>query len=150
MATISDAHLALYQVHIAKADSVDLANIAADNPNFTLIGQGSSAVTNGKVATFDPTTLANDSYVIRVRAIDAGGLITAEAVTVNVNANAKLGQFSLEFTDLSVPLVGIPIQVLRQYDSLHANEQGDFGFGWKLGFVDGDIRTQLPIVARRF
>jgi len=142
-ATISAGHLALYQVHMAKASDVDLTTLTADNPKYTLIAQGTVAVTNGTVASFDPTTLDNDSYVIRIRAYDAAGLVTAQAVTVGVSANLKLGRFTLDTTDLSVPLVGIPIQIVRHYDSFRSNTSGDFGYGWSLGARDAQISATL-------
>ncbi len=144
IATITDANLSFYHVHIARSDKVNPNDIAADDPDYQLIAEGSANVSNAVIGTFDPSALESDSYVIRVKAMDQGGLITAKVVTVSVPASAKAGQFSLEFIDLSVPLVGIPIQVVRRYNSFQANDQGDFGFGWKLGFLDADIRTTTP------
>ncbi|MCC6235860.1 MAG: PASTA domain-containing protein, partial [Verrucomicrobiales bacterium] len=144
VATITDANLALYQVHVARADQVDEANPAADDADYELIGEGTVNVNNAIVAKFDPTTRDNDTYLIRIRARDKGGLVTAKTVLVSVRAEAKLGQFSLAFTDLSIPLLGIPIQVIRRYNTFNANASGDFGFGWKLGFFDGDIRETPP------
>ena len=46
--------------------------------------------------------------------------------------------------DLSIPVSGIPIQVGRVYDSLEANQQGDFGFGWSLGAQDPRIQESVP------
>ncbi len=42
-----------------------------------------------------------------------------------------VGHFTLSFTDLSVPLAGLPIQVIRTYDS-RDQRPGDFGIGWTL------------------
>ncbi len=39
----------------------------------------------------------------------------------------KIGAFSLTFVDLEVPLAGLPIQVLRSYDSRRRDRRGDFG-----------------------
>jgi RHS repeat-associated protein len=44
----------------------------------------------------------------------------------------KLGNFTLSFTDLSVPVSGLPIEVVRTYDS-RDKRTGDFGVGWTLG-----------------
>ncbi len=37
---------------------------------------------------------------------------------------ALSGNFSLRFTDITVPVAGIPITVTRTYDTLRAHEQG--------------------------
>jgi hypothetical protein len=123
---------------------VDQINLTADGPDYHLIAQGTANVNNAVVAKFDPTTFNDDSYVIRIRATDKGGLVTAKSTTVSVSSNAKLGQFSLEFTDLSIPLVGIPIQVIRRYNTFHASDSGDFGYGWRLAFGEADIRNATP------
>ena len=49
----------------------------------------------------------------------------------------------LSFTDLTIPVSGIPITVTRTYDTLTANDDGDFGFGWRLEFRDVDLRTSV-------
>jgi RHS repeat-associated protein len=143
-ATVSDDHLAVYQVQIARADQVNQSNIAADDPDYSTIAEGTVAVVNAPVAQFDPTQLERDTYVIRIKATDQGGLASASAIVVNTAAAAVLGQFTLEFVDLAVPLAGIPIQVVRRYNSFLANDPGDFGYGWSLGFLDADIRETTP------
>jgi hypothetical protein len=55
----------------------------------------------------------------------------------------KLGNFRLSFTDLAVPVTGIPISLTRTYDTLTANQQDDFGYGWRMEFRDTDLRTSL-------
>ena len=61
-------------------------------------------------STFDPTLLQNDDYVIRVTAQDIDGHITySPEVLVHVTGNAKLGNEHLDYTDLTIPLAGIPI-----------------------------------------
>ena len=39
--------------------------------------------------------------------------------------NFKVGQFSLSFLELSVPVSGIPIQLLRNYDSRDTRNTAD-------------------------
>ncbi len=59
--------------------------------------------------------------------------------------NLKLGEYDLEFTDLTVPIAGIPITIGRYYNSRHANQSGDFGFGWSLSIQDAQIRESIPV-----
>src|SRR5262249_46228545 len=51
------------------------------------------------------------------------------------------------YTDLSVPLAGIPIKVTRVYDTLDANRSGDFGFGWHLATAGPRIHETVPQIA---
>lgn len=138
--------LEYYAVDYARLDAINPNNVAADDPDWVRIVRvnGPTPVRDGVLATFDPTMLANDGYVIRVIAFNTNGLGWAEPVVVSVAGNAKLGEFRLEFTDLEVPLAGIPIRVTRVYDTRHASQEGDFGFGWKLGVRDADIRETVP------
>jgi YD repeat-containing protein len=138
--------LEYYDVDYARADAVDLDSIRADDPDWVRITRvtGPTPVRDGVLATFDPTMLLNDSYVIRVTAFNTNGLGQVEGVVVSVVGNAKLGEFRLEFTDLQIPLNGIPITITRVYDTREAGRDGDFGFGWTLGVRDGQIRETVP------
>jgi RHS repeat-associated protein len=92
-------------------------------------GLGSSVNVN---ETFDPTLLANGAYTLRLRGTDTGGNVGTAFRTIQVDGNLKLGNFKLEFTDLTVPVAGIPITIGRVYDTLDANKKLDFGYGWRL------------------
>ena len=135
--------LEFYRVEFARSDLIDETDITADNPAWKSIGESSNAVTDSVLAEFDPLLLMDDSYWIRVLAQDKSGNIGAVALPVSVAAPAKLGQFSLEFTDLSIPLAGIPITISRSYNTLHAGNQGDFGFGWTLDIAQADLRETV-------
>lgn len=99
---------------------------------WTTIASGSTPVTNGLLGTFDPTLLVNGMYSIRLRAVNAGGQVSESRVSAVVGGDLKVGNFTLSFTDLDVPVAGLPIQVTRTYDS-RDTRTGDFGAGWKLG-----------------
>ncbi|TYQ27480.1 putative Ig domain-containing protein [Pseudanabaena sp. UWO310] len=131
--TVADTNFQDYQIEVAPIGTED----------FVLIGGGTTQVINGKLGTFDPSTLANDLYTVRVTAKDLTGKSTSWEQTVSVEGNLKLGNFTLSFTDLSIPISGIPINVTRTYDSLNAKVSDDFGYGWRLEFRDTDLRTSL-------
>jgi RHS repeat-associated protein len=133
MGTVQDANLVSY--------TLAAAPVASDS--FTTFFTGTSQVTNGVLGTFDPTLLQNDSYVIRLTAVNTGGLSSSVDITVQVSQNLKLGNFTLSFTDLTIPVSGIPITVTRTYDTLTANQSGNFGYGWNLEFRDVDLRTSV-------
>jgi len=104
--------------------------------NYRMIASGTTAVTNGTLGTFDPTLLLNGIALIQLTATDmAGQTSTFGPVSVVVTGNQKVGNFTVSFNDLTVPLEGLPIQVVRTYDSRN-KLIGDFGVGWTL-----DVKT---------
>ena len=56
---------------------------------------------------------------------------------VTIKSTLKLGNFSLSFSDLEVPVAGFPITVSRTYDALRASQPGDLEYGWKLNLARG-------------
>ncbi len=115
----------------------------AGTEEFTTIGSGSGAVSNAVVATLDPTLLPNDLYRVRIIGNDAlqtGGV----EFRYSIAGELKLGNFRMTFTDLTIPVAGIPIVVTRLYDSLDA-PGGDFGPGWRLALpgkvADGEAEA---------
>ena len=97
------------------------------------IASGTNTVLNGCLGTFDPTLLANGTYQLRLTATDEVGQTSEIDHSIQVNGNLKMGNVQMSFTDLSIPVAGIPITVTRTYDSLDAGNQDDFGYGWHLG-----------------
>src|SRR5262249_61201763 len=79
--TVNDDNLVRYTISVAPADS----------DNFTEIARGTTPVINGVLGRFDPTLLENDSYVIRLTAVDAGGNVSIVGHTVRIRGTQKLG-----------------------------------------------------------
>jgi large repetitive protein len=131
--TVSDTNLKQYVLEVAPLGS----------ESFQTVFTGTRSVTNGVLGKFDPTLLENGSYTLRLRAEDLGGAISTTETQVEVTGELKLGNFQLSFTDLSIPVTGIPITVTRTYDSLKSNQQDELGYGWRLEFRDTDLRTSL-------
>jgi YD repeat-containing protein len=133
-----------WYVEYAPLSQVNLNHISDNKPAWTRIGSGTEAVTNDILATFDTTLISDDSYVIRVSAWNKNGQGWAEPVLVHVAGGAKLGNFAVEFTDLSLPLAGIPVVIKRVYNSLTAQRPADFGYGWSLAVQNADIAETVP------
>ncbi|MFN0054155.1 MAG: putative Ig domain-containing protein [Planctomycetales bacterium] len=131
--TVEDANLISYTLAVAPLGS----------DSFTVFFTGTTEVTNGVLGTFDPTMLQNDTYVIRLTAINTGGFSSSIETTVHLSQGLKLGNFTLSFNDLQIPVSGIPITMTRTYDTLTASRVGEFGFGWRLEFRDVDLRTSV-------
>jgi len=106
---------------------------------WTQFAAGSSSVTNQTLGTLDTTLLLNGLYEIQLSAVDNNGLSATAVVRVTVSGNQKVGYFTFAYTDLTLPVAGLPIQVTRTYDS-RDKSPGDFGIGWKLGLTN--IRLQ--------
>ncbi|MCA9207114.1 MAG: hypothetical protein KDA55_02110, partial [Planctomycetales bacterium] len=128
-----------YRVYYARADRVALSNIDLNDPDWIVLKTSTTEVINGELAVFDPSLVSNDPYAIAVAGFDVNGRGFIQPTIVYVEGNVQVGNFRLEFTDLSIPLVGIPIQINRVYDTANANDEGDFGFGWTLGVQNARI-----------
>ncbi len=103
------------------------------------IGSGDAQVFESALAQFDPTLLENGLYEMQLEAFAEGGFLEVTNETFVIDSNIKLGQFTLAFEDLSVPVTGIPITVTRTYDS-RDTQPGDFGIGWNLSYDDIKLR----------
>ncbi|MEZ6101666.1 MAG: putative Ig domain-containing protein [Pirellulaceae bacterium] len=139
--TIDDPedNLWYYRVYYSRADRVSITNIDLDDPDWVMFHEGVEEVHNGEIASFDPTLLTIDAYAVIVAAYDVNGQGYAYPTTFFVDSNPQVGNFRLEFNDLTIPLAGIPITITRVYDTLSSDDEGDFGYGWTLGVQDAQI-----------
>jgi hypothetical protein len=109
--------------------TLTLDGLSADD---LVIGSGTAEVTSGVLGSIDPTILANGVYELELSAVDAGGNTASVTQNVTITGELKLGNFSLSFVDLQIPVAGFPITVSRTYNTLLAGRQEDFGYGWTL------------------
>lgn len=116
-----------------------------DKQQWTEIATGTAQVNDAQLAEIDPTLLINGFYDVVVIATDINGAETQDGLTINVEGNLKVGNFSFTVTDLEVPLAGIPIQVTRTYDSRRRHEDLDFGFGWSIGYKEIKLEESRPL-----
>src|SRR5262249_40545484 len=84
---------------------------------FLPLATSNTAVSNGTLGTFDPTMLLNGLYTLQLQATDLNNQISTIAISVAVGSNQKVGNFSVSFLDLTIPLPGFNISVLRTYDT---------------------------------
>jgi RHS repeat-associated protein len=83
--------------------------------------------------TFDPTSLQNGIYTLRLSATSVNGYTSLYAYTkVTVGGALKVGTLTVTVTDLSLNVAGIPVTFSRTYNSANAGQLEDFGYGWKL------------------
>lgn len=103
--------------------------VSPGSPKVTLAhGDGPPPAT---LATFDPTILPNDSYTLTVSATSSNGGLQAATTTVNVDGKLKLGRYVTTYKDVDTSVNGLPMKVLRSYDSTDPRV-GDFGVGWQV------------------
>ncbi len=133
---------------IMLASGYNLINVSvfywqANNPNsYAVLVERINPAAGAELAIFDTTILANDTYTIQIVGTDAATNATISCGTgVSVYGENKLGRVVIETTDLTVPIVGLPITIGRRYDSLERGDFGDFGYGWTLTIGAGRVET---------
>jgi RHS repeat-associated protein len=105
-----------------------------------IFASGNTPIVNGRLGTLDPTLLLNGGYTVELTATDFNGQSSTDEIDVSVEGQMKVGNFTLSFLDLEIPLSGLPIQVIRNYDS-RDKRRGDFGVGWTLELKQGSYRN---------
>ena len=116
----------------ANFDSYTLEYRLVGSSSWTAFANSIDPVNDDQLGIFDPTLLRNGIYEVRLSVRETDGTTLIETTTYTVDTQMKVGHFNLAFEDLNVPVSGIPVQLLRTYDSRGAL-QGDFGTGWDLG-----------------
>jgi RHS repeat-associated protein len=97
------------------------------------------------LATLDTTLLENGYHELRVEAEDLDGNTTSIIRPVRVSGQAKVGVVQLSFVDAAIPVAGIPVTVVRTYDSRRKDVRGDFGYGWSLDIKRGSAAHNRPV-----
>jgi RHS repeat-associated protein len=141
---VHGANLAAYNLELRHCpDDAD------DLESWRIIGTGTAPRgapgAPASLGTLDPTLLRNGAYELRIVAADCFGAVhVLDGHSLVLAGNMKVGHFQLGFEDLNIPLAGIPVQILRSYDS-RGGLGGDFGPGWDLGFRSVQVQTSAPV-----
>ncbi len=133
--TASDENLAFYEVSVRRRRG---------GPAISLF-RGTRSVVDDVLGTLDATTLENGLYDLLLVAEDVNGYRTGPVSTpIQIEGRAKVGLFTIGFTDLRIDLSGIPIAVHRRYSS-QLRAPADFGVNWELGIARGSYENnRLP------
>lgn len=102
---------------------------------------GGNATASGTV---DPTKLPNGTYLLTIRAVSSDGGVQNSTTSLIVDGNLKLGRYVTTYQDLSVGVAGLPMQVLRTYDSFDKTV-GDFGVGWNVDLANFRVSVNKPL-----
>ncbi len=126
-----------YRVSLHYPD--DLENVLANLTMLPLDAQGfhSGGDTNGALGDLDLSAIPNGIYDL-VLTVQGGGAEATAMVRFSLDTQLKIGQFSFSEQDLVIPVNGIPLTVIRTYNSLNT-KQGDFGFNWTYALNDMDV-----------
>ncbi len=103
------------------------------------IANGSGVLSNETVVKIDPSSLMNGQYDLVLQAGDNAGNTTQDSEVIVVEGDLKIGNFSISFEDLSIPLSGIPITITRTYDTRQRHKDLDFGYGWSIDYQNVKI-----------
>lgn len=106
-----------------------------------------SLTTSNFLVNGDLTTLENGTYDLKLT-VTGGHVETNTTVRFILDSNLKIGQFGFSQQDLVIPVSGIPLAVVRTYNSLN-QRKGDLGYSWTYAINDLDvvldeIREQTP------
>lgn len=97
------------------------------------------------IATLNPLVVADGTYTFRVEASDGSSVTTANLPVVIATQGVKLGNLALGFDDMVAPVAGIPITVSRSYDSMTSGTLGDFGYGWSMDLLKGELDLDIEL-----
>jgi len=129
---------------------IDLIDVLSGEPVKRLLNVNSpttpSQAANAELATLDPTLFEDGSYRLRLVVYNPANnaVLAIDEQRIEILNAMKLGDLDIAFTDLSVNLGGIPVNLSRSYDSKRSETLGDFGYGWNLNFLDGSVVVDHP------
>ncbi len=132
--TASDANLLHYTLALRPTAEIE----------FSELYRGYANVTDGTLANIDTTLLENGYYELRLLVTDINGLTASDSRRVRIDGAAKVGLVQLSFVDMAIEMAGLPLTVVRSYDS-RVKRRGDFGVGWDLDIRAGRVSHSRPI-----
>ena len=130
-----DKTIASWKVIARPADTTDTP---------VTIGQG-TGTPPATLGTFDATLVANGTWLVTTIVGCAGGATSSTSTSIIVEGRLKVGDYSVTYEDLNVPVAGIPISVRRTYSTLNRHHDGDFGYGWNLDVSNFRVQVNRPL-----
>ncbi len=117
----------------------ELSASYVNESTFVPFATGDVSVTGGVLGVFDPTLRENGLYRVRLLAEDVNGLTSVTERVFEVAGEQKVGNYRISFTDVTFPFAGLPIDVIRTYDS-RIKSKRDFGIGWLVETRQGSFQ----------
>ena len=109
-------------------------------------GAVGSSTTSNLLATCDLTTVQNGTYELVLKSRDSFR-VTEARFRFRLESELKIGQFSFSEQDLAIPVNGLPLTVVRTYNSQNP-KSGDFGYGWTYSILGMEIELdeeRIPV-----
>jgi len=124
--TISSQYLQSYEIQVRYKTPGN------DGPWRTMVA-GTASVPGGVLGQLDPSLLPNGMYEIRLTATDQLNVYSQQSpfAWISVTGGMKIGANTSTHTDLAVATGGLPLSIVRHYDSTDGRV-GDFGVGTSL------------------
>ncbi len=98
---------------------------------------------DGVIGEVHPSQMLPGFYDIALIAEDANGRRIQHQRPYEVAVTPDIGNFRITFTDLHIPVAGLPITIQRIYDS-RKKVSDDFGAGWSLSLKQGQYENNRP------
>lgn len=129
--TVSVSGMTKYTLAYAPVQQRNPSDPAYQSVEYTVFKESTQSVNNGVLGVFDPTLLPNGHYTILLTVETGSAPITRE-LTLSVEGELKVGNFSMNFVDMDIPIYGFPLSVIRTYDSRVKDVRGNFTYGWDM------------------
>lgn len=129
-----DTNYVSYQVLLYKTDDSEIpfANVTPGTLNSFGFKPGGD--TSGSLGTLNLSAIPNGVYDL-VLVVRDRGEYSIDQVRVSIVNDLKIGAFTFSEQDVVIPVNGVPLTVVRKYDSLNLT-QGDFGWCWTMAIND--------------
>ena len=126
-----------YQIQLMKPDGTLVADIT---PSPTAAGWHVGGDIAGVLATnVDLSLYENGVYDVVLNVFD-GWEVSTDTARILLNTQLKIGQFSFSVQDVVLPVGGMPLTLVRTYNSFDVRK-GDFGYCWSYSL--NDVNLQL-------
>ena len=152
--TADDADLTdpvLYKVELYNPSTGDfVANVSPAGMTRDADGYVTGRVnssTGNQFGDLDFTLTRNGIYDL-VLTVQSGGKYAYDSARISLESQLKIGQFGFSQQDLVIPVSGLPLPVIRTYNSLNADKSGDFGHGWTYSIADVELEHDEPFSMR--
>lgn len=93
-----------------------------------------------EIGTLDLAGLENGVYWMLLTVQKTGdGLCSYATAKFILDTPLKIGNVKFSQEDLSIPVGGVALRVIRTYNSFDKDKDGDFGYGWSYSIANMDI-----------
>jgi len=98
-----------------------------------------ASILNDNLGMLDFSGVENGSYVLLLTVKNQGTSKSYAQVGFLLDCPLKIGQVKFSQEDLAIKVGGVFLSVVRTYDSLKKDKNGEFGYGWTYSVANMDI-----------